>query len=119
LITSSKYLTFNILREYWVACCVFFYRSYDFRTYFLKNPVHSVFSGRFSVFCRNRLTLIYTILNSLPLWCKKHLSNTKCTIFRNETTSLCCNNPSQNNIPKRYGYFRFFSHCHGKLSGTV
>jgi hypothetical protein len=26
LITSSKYLTFNILREYWVACCVFFYR---------------------------------------------------------------------------------------------
>jgi hypothetical protein len=34
--TSSKYLTFNILREYWVACycCVFFYRSFDFRTYF-------------------------------------------------------------------------------------
>jgi hypothetical protein len=57
LITSSKYLTFNILREYWVACCVFFYRSFDFRTYFLKNPVHSVFSGRFSFFCRNRLTL--------------------------------------------------------------
>jgi hypothetical protein len=53
LITSSKYLTFNILREYWVACCVFFYRSFDFRTYFLKNPVHSVFSffsSRFSVF---------------------------------------------------------------------
>jgi hypothetical protein len=24
LITSSKYLTFNILCEYWVACCVFF-----------------------------------------------------------------------------------------------
>jgi uncharacterized protein (UPF0305 family) len=48
-----KYLTFNILREYWVACCVFFYRSFDFQTYFLKNPVHSVFSvfpGRFSVF---------------------------------------------------------------------
>jgi hypothetical protein len=60
LITSSKHLTFNILREYWVACCVFFYRSYDFQTYFLKNPVHSVFSGRFSVFCRNRLTLVQT-----------------------------------------------------------
>jgi hypothetical protein len=58
LITSSKYLTFNILREYWVACCVFFYRSFDFRTYFLKNPVHSFFSGRFSFFCRNRLTLV-------------------------------------------------------------
>jgi hypothetical protein len=24
LITSSKYLAFNILREYRVACCVFF-----------------------------------------------------------------------------------------------
>ena len=24
LITSSKHLTSNILREYWVACCVFF-----------------------------------------------------------------------------------------------
>ena len=62
LITSSKYLTFNILREYWVAWCVFFYyRSFDFRTYFFKNPVHSVFSffsGRFSFFCRNRLTLM-------------------------------------------------------------
>ena len=49
----SKYLTFNILREYSVACCVFFYRSFDFRTYFLEKPVHSVFSvffGRFSVF---------------------------------------------------------------------
>jgi hypothetical protein len=46
------------LREYWVACCVFFYRSFDFRTYFLKKPVHSVFMGRFSFFCRNRLTLV-------------------------------------------------------------
>jgi hypothetical protein len=55
--------TFNILRECWVACCVFFHRSFDFRTYFLKKLVHSVFSGffgRFPVFCRNRLTLVLT-----------------------------------------------------------
>jgi hypothetical protein len=56
----------DILREYWVACCVFFYRSFDFRTYFLKNPVHSVFSGRFSFFCRNRLTLVKSSVPWIP-----------------------------------------------------
>jgi hypothetical protein len=35
---SSKYLTFNILREYWVACCVFFYRIVTIFERIFKKP---------------------------------------------------------------------------------
>ncbi len=53
----------EVLREYGVAFCVFFYLSFDFRAIFFKKTGSLGFfrfflvGFRFSVFCRNRLTL--------------------------------------------------------------
>ena len=47
-----------------------------FERIFFKKPVHSVlsfFSGRFSVFCRNRLTLINNKINIKPGYYKLYV----------------------------------------------
>ncbi len=50
----------EVLREYGVAFCVFFYLSFDFRAIFFKKTGSLGFfrfllvGFRFSVFCRNR-----------------------------------------------------------------
>jgi hypothetical protein len=57
LITSSKYLTFNILREYRVACCVFFTVVLIFELIFIKKISGFFWSVFVGFFCRNLITL--------------------------------------------------------------
>jgi hypothetical protein len=66
LITSSKYLTFNILREYWVACCVFFTVVSIFERIFKKNRFTRFFRVGFRFFVETA-SRYYVYSNSASL----------------------------------------------------